>query len=158
MGERILFLVAETTTAFTTVSSTNTSPEKTSHHHELHPDPVSVDVSPRPIAARKKKVASESKREKKAAKTLAIITGAFVVCWLPFFIIALLLPICHNHRINCNINEYLIAFFQWLGYVSFIITSCLLYRPLNWVAISKYHFLRGTRRCRIDFFQVLKSL
>lgn len=54
----------------------------------------------------------EAKREKKAAKTLAIITGAFVVCWLPFFIMALLMPLCES----CYINPYMASFFLWLGY------------------------------------------
>ncbi|CAH1396975.1 unnamed protein product [Nezara viridula] len=112
-----------TTTAFTNVSSANTSPEKGSFGNGLEADSPTVDlassyqpVTPQPLPKqRKNKEAADSKRERKAAKTLAIITGAFVMCWLPFFIIAILLPICSMYNV-CVLNDHLFAFFLWLGY------------------------------------------
>nr|XP_014293390.2 5-hydroxytryptamine receptor-like [Halyomorpha halys] len=111
-----------TTTAFTNVSSANTSPEKGSYGNGVEADPPTVDLAssyqpttPQPPPKQRKKEAVESKRERKAAKTLAIITGAFVICWLPFFIMAILLPICNMYNI-CVLNENFFGFFLWLGY------------------------------------------
>nr|XP_006626209.2 PREDICTED: 5-hydroxytryptamine receptor 1E [Lepisosteus oculatus] len=66
-----------------------------------------------------------SSRERKAARILGLILGAFVICWLPFFIKELLVGLRFVDP-SAEISDFL----TWLGYVNSLINP-LLYTSFN---------------------------
>lgn len=64
----------------------------------------------------------ELKRERKAARTLAIITGAFLICWLPFFIIAITGPFVDDVD---KIPLFARSFVLWLGYFNSLLNPII---------------------------------
>lgn len=59
---------------------------------------------------------SKLSREKKAAKTLGIVMGVFIVCWLPFFVVNLLSGFCDE---SCMFKDQLLsAVVAWLGWIN----------------------------------------
>lgn len=72
----------------------------------------------RKVTARKRE-SIESKRERRAGRTLAIITSIFVMCWVPFFILALYRPMCSAWRgETCFVPHALESLLGWLGYMN----------------------------------------
>ncbi|XP_034015464.1 5-hydroxytryptamine receptor 1D [Thalassophryne amazonica] len=65
-------------------------------------------------------------RERKATKTLGIILGAFIICWLPFFIDTLIIGICKE----CWFDPVLFDIFTWLGYLNSLINP-IIYTVFN---------------------------
>ncbi|XP_055377470.1 5-hydroxytryptamine receptor 1-like [Condylostylus longicornis] len=75
-----------------------------------------------------KKLRFQLAKERKASTTLGIIMSAFTVCWLPFFILALIRPFVE--RENYHVPEALSSLFLWLGYANSLLNP-IIYATLN---------------------------
>ncbi|KAI8483071.1 5-hydroxytryptamine receptor 7 [Branchiostoma belcheri] len=66
-------------------------------------------------------------KEYKAARTLGAIVGAFILCWLPFFIVAVIRPFCND---TCRIPPVVDGVTLWLGYANSALNPAI-YGGLN---------------------------
>ncbi|XP_029678830.1 5-hydroxytryptamine receptor 1 [Formica exsecta] len=74
-----------------------------------------------------KKLRFHLAKERKASTTLGIIMGAFVGCWLPFFVLALVRPFLEDPD---AIPAFLSGLFLWLGYCNSLLNP-IIYAILN---------------------------
>ncbi|CDQ71671.1 unnamed protein product [Oncorhynchus mykiss] len=117
-----------------------------------------VSVSPRPISSRRqpappsapstlpppirKATCNLEGEPAEATKTLGIILGAFIVCWLPFFVGTLVLAICKE----CWFHPVLFDVFTWLGYLNSLINP-VIYTAFNDEFKLAFHKLIKFKRC-----------
>lgn len=74
-----------------------------------------------------KKLRFHLAKERKASTTLGIIMSAFIVCWLPFFVLALVRPFLNDPE---TIPQFLSSLFLWLGYCNSLLNP-IIYATLN---------------------------
>lgn len=99
------------------------------------------------LRAKKHKEKLEMKRERKAARTLAIITGAFIICWLPFFINAILAPFIRD---KVHIPPLVESITLWLGYCNSLLNPIIytVFNPEFRAAFQKILFGKYSRKRR----------
>lgn len=74
-----------------------------------------------------KKLRFQLAKERKASTTLGIIMSAFTVCWLPFFILAVVRPLLGE---KYQVPQVLSSIFLWLGYANSLLNP-IIYATLN---------------------------
>ncbi|XP_036438739.1 trace amine-associated receptor 13c-like [Colossoma macropomum] len=73
------------------------------------------------------RVSQSMKRENKAAKTLGIVVGTFIFCWMPFFVNSLIDP-----YINFSTPVVLFEVFVWLCYINSTLNPLIYGRFSPW--------------------------
>lgn len=125
----------------------NENKYKTNGHMETAQSQMLPKTNNDVLKAKRQKEKLEMKRERKAARTLAIITGAFIMCWLPFFINAILAPFI---REKIQIPALVESITLWLGYCNSLLNPIIytVFNPEFRAAFQKILFGKYSRKYR----------
>lgn len=94
--------------------------------HPQKLNPLMPRASPN-TNSHQKKLRFQLAKERKASTTLGIIMSAFTICWLPFFVLALVRAFLSNKD---DIPPWLSSLFLWLGYANSLLNP-IIYATLN---------------------------
>ncbi|KAK0397011.1 hypothetical protein QR680_001941 [Steinernema hermaphroditum] len=82
---------------------------------------LSSSLQPVPPSRRRLGVREKSRQmmkyvhEQRAARTLSIVVGAFILCWMPFFIFSPIMALCHSCIGN---QEAVFSIITWAGHLN----------------------------------------
>lgn len=96
------------------------------HHSNENEKILKAQNGPTNGLSKRKKKQNRLANERKASTTLGIIMSAFIVCWLPFFILALVRPFLKEHVLIKTLSPI----FLWLGYLNSMLNP-IIYATLN---------------------------
>ncbi|XP_050420869.1 alpha-2A adrenergic receptor [Adelges cooleyi] len=103
---------------------------------EIAPSPATASLTrPKPRDPEREKRRIARKKEKRATLILGLIMGSFIACWLPFFFMYVLTPLCSI----CYIPPQALTVAFWLGYMNSAIN------PVIYTIFNK-DFRRSFRR------------